>query len=84
MASDPEQEGNLWGDKAHSAVFDNSKLRRLVPNFEATVPFSIGIRETVDWFDDDPSRQEIDQAANEHWDGLVHVYEGALAHAAGG
>lgn len=84
VASDPEQEGNLWGDKVHSAVFDNSKLRRLVPDFEATVPFSIGIRETVDWFDDDPSRQEIDQAANEHWDGLVRVYEGALARAAGG
>jgi nucleoside-diphosphate-sugar epimerase len=84
VASDPEQEGNLWGDKAHSAVFDNSKLRRLVPDYEATVPFSIGIRETVDWFDDDPSRQEIDQAANGHWDGLVRVYEAALARAAGG
>jgi nucleoside-diphosphate-sugar epimerase len=81
VASDPE-EGSLWGDKAHSAVFDNTKLRRLVPDFNATVPFSAGIRETVAWFDADPSRQEIDHAANERWDRLVRVYEEALLRAA--
>jgi nucleoside-diphosphate-sugar epimerase len=82
VASDAEQEGNLWGDKAHSTVFDNSKLRRLVPDFKATVPFSAGIRETVAWFDADPSRQEIDHAANERWDRLARVYEEALRRAA--
>jgi nucleoside-diphosphate-sugar epimerase len=83
VASDPEQEGSLWGDKAQSAVFDNSKLRRLVPGFKATVPFSAGIRETVAWFDEDPARQEIDHAANESWDRLAAVYEEALLRAAG-
>jgi nucleoside-diphosphate-sugar epimerase len=83
MASDPEQTGSLWGDKAHSAVFDNSKLRGLVPNFKATVPFSTGIAQTVAWFDEDPNRQEIDHEANERWDRLVDVYEQALSRAAG-
>ena len=83
VASSAEEEGNLWGDKAHSTVFDNSKLRRLVPDYKATVPFSAGIQETVAWFDADSSRQEIDHAANERWDRLARVYEEALFRAAG-
>ena len=83
VASDPEQEGSLWGDKARSSVFDNSKLRRLVPDFKATVPFSAGIRETVAWFDEDATRHEIDHAANARWDRLASVYEEALLRAAG-
>ena len=82
VASDAEEEGNLWGDKAYSTVFDNAKLRRLVPDYRATVPFSAGIRETVAWFDADSSRQEIDHAANERWDRLARVYEEALLRAA--
>jgi nucleoside-diphosphate-sugar epimerase len=78
IASDAEEEGNLWGDKAYSTVFDNAKLRNLVPDFKATVPFSAGIQETVAWFDADPGRQEIDAAANERW-----VYGEALLRAAG-
>jgi nucleoside-diphosphate-sugar epimerase len=83
-ASDPEAEQGLWGDKAHSAVFDNSKLRSLVPGYKATVPFSEGIKDTIAWFDEDESRQEIDQAANQRWDRLIEVYEGALRRAAAG
>jgi nucleoside-diphosphate-sugar epimerase len=41
-------EGNLIGDKAHSVVFDNSKIKRLVPGFCAKVPFKDGIKMTVD------------------------------------
>jgi nucleoside-diphosphate-sugar epimerase len=82
VASDAEEEGNLWGDKAYSTVFDSAKLRRLVPDYRATVPFSAGIRETVAWFDADSSRQEIDHAANERWDRLARVYEEALLRAA--
>jgi nucleoside-diphosphate-sugar epimerase len=83
VASNAEEEGNLWGDKAHSAVFDNAKLRRLVTDYKATVPFSAGIQETVAWFDADSSRREIDHAANERWDRLARVYEEALLQAAG-
>jgi nucleoside-diphosphate-sugar epimerase len=82
IASDADEEGTLWGDKAHSAVFDNAKLRRLVPDYRATVPFSAGIQQTVAWFDADSSRQEIDHAANDRWDRLASVYEEALLRAA--
>jgi hypothetical protein len=82
VAAEPAQLGNLWGDKANSAVFDNSKLRSVVPGFKAVVPFEQGIQEAVDWFDADPSRQEIDEGANALWDRLAIIYGEALARAA--
>ncbi len=78
VAADPGSEGSLRGDKSHSLVFDNSKLRSLVPSFEATVPFSVGIRDTVRWFDDDVARQAIDADANALWDRIAAAYGEAL------
>lgn len=42
-------EGSLLGDKANTVVFDNSKLKRAVPDFTAAVRFDIGIRKTIDY-----------------------------------
>ncbi|MBN2626499.1 MAG: NAD-dependent epimerase/dehydratase family protein [Spirochaetales bacterium] len=47
--SDYDFTGGLIGDKANSVVFDNSKLKRLVPGFEARIRFDQGIRMTVDY-----------------------------------
>jgi nucleoside-diphosphate-sugar epimerase len=81
VAADPSQLGTLWGDKSFSTVFDNSKLRSIVPDFAATTRFADGIRETVAWFDADPSRQAIDDAANVLWDRLGAIYTEALREA---
>jgi nucleoside-diphosphate-sugar epimerase len=77
-ALDPSLEGSLLGDKAHSAVFDNSKIKRFVPDFVASTPFAQGIRKTVAWFDADPARREIDDEANADWDRILAVYDRAL------
>lgn len=55
----------LLGDQTHSLVFDNSKLRRLVPDFRPSTPFHVGAREIIAWFDADPSRQQVDQKLND-------------------
>lgn len=41
--------GELIGDKANSVVFDNSKLKRAVPDYTATVRFDIGVRKAIDY-----------------------------------
>jgi hypothetical protein len=41
--------GGLIGDKANSVIFDNSKLKRLVPGFCARVRFDQGIRKTIEY-----------------------------------
>jgi nucleoside-diphosphate-sugar epimerase len=76
----PEAMGGLKGDKAVSVVFDNSKIKRFVPGYCATVPFAEGIRRTLAWFDADPARRLIDADANAQWDRLIAAYEeGATA-----
>jgi len=77
----PAVEGTLLGDKAISTVFDNAKLKRFVPGFAAKTRFADGIRQTIAWFDADPTRQIIDPATNERWDKLVDAYERGLAQA---
>lgn len=61
-AVEPAWGPGLVGDKAHSVLFDNTKVKRLVPDYVATIPFSVGAREIVDWFDADESRRVIDPA----------------------
>lgn len=80
----PEKEGTLLGDKALSAVFDNSKIKRFVPGYCATTSFSEGIRRSLAWFDADASRKKIDHAANATWDKLIAVYEKGLSEAVKG
>ena len=77
----PEMTGTLLGDKSVSAVFDTTKIRRFVPEFQATVPFAAGIRRTVAWFDEDPVRQQVDAAMEARWDRLIAAYDEGLASA---
>lgn len=77
----PAVEGTLLGDKAVSAVFDNTKIKRFVPGFAAKTRFADGIRQTIAWFDADPVRRQIDEATNSRWDKLTAAYEKACARA---
>jgi len=71
----PEAAGSLLGDKANCAVFDNTKIKRFVPDFLASKRFSDGIRESIAWFDEDPTRRIIDERANARWDALLAANE---------
>jgi len=66
--------GNLLGDKAQSAVFDNAKIKRFVPDFVATIPFREGIKRTVEWFDAHPERIRIEQENNQLMDAILAAY----------
>jgi nucleoside-diphosphate-sugar epimerase len=77
----PEARGGLLGDKGVSVVFDNTKIKRFVPGYCATVPFTEGIRRTMAWFDADPARRQIDDQANALWDSLIGSYERGLQEA---
>jgi nucleoside-diphosphate-sugar epimerase len=74
--ADPHWGGSLLGDKAHSLVFDNSKLRSVVPGYRAVIPFEQGAREIVDWYDADPDRQQVDTRLDAIMDKLVQDYGG--------
>ncbi|WP_024287456.1 SDR family oxidoreductase [Cellulomonas sp. KRMCY2] len=73
-AVDPEWGAGLLGDKAHSLVFDTTKLRRIVPDFRATIPFEQGAREIVEWYDGDLSRRTVDARFDALVDQLVERF----------
>ena len=61
----------LLGDKAHSVVFDNSRVKSLVPGWQAIIPFSSGAREIVEWHLADPARRVVDAGLSATYDRLV-------------
>jgi nucleoside-diphosphate-sugar epimerase len=75
---DAEWGAELSGDKAHSMIFDNTKIKRLVPGFAATIPFSHGIREIIGWFDEDPARQVVDEHFDRLFDKIIADWEAAF------
>jgi nucleoside-diphosphate-sugar epimerase len=66
----------LAEDFRHSVVYDNSKIKRLVPGFSPQVPFAQGAREILEWFDADPSRQRVDGDVDAAFNRLVGDREG--------
>jgi nucleoside-diphosphate-sugar epimerase len=79
VACIPSMTGSLLGDKSHTAIFDNSKIKRFVPEYVATLRFREGIARTISWFDADPARKQIDDAASAEWDRLIAAYDRGLA-----
>ena len=74
-AYDPILGAGLLGDKANSMIFDNSKIKRLVPDFICTTPLSRGAEEVMVWYDADPARQVVDQAMDELYDRILAAYQ---------
>jgi nucleoside-diphosphate-sugar epimerase len=74
-AYDPIWGASLLGDKAHSVIFDNTKIKRLVPDFAATIPFSRGVHDIIDWFDADPARRKIDGSFDRTIDQIINAYQ---------
>jgi nucleoside-diphosphate-sugar epimerase len=67
----PDVGPGLLGDKAHSVVFDNTKVKALVPGYVATTTFAEGAREIIEWHDADASRRVVDADLNATLDALV-------------
>jgi nucleoside-diphosphate-sugar epimerase len=65
----PAWGAGLLGDKAHSVVFDNTKIKRLVPDYCATIPFCRGAAEIVQFYDEhpdfEPVNAEVDRLMDE-------------------
>lgn len=70
--------GGLIGDKANTVIFDNSKLKRLVPGFVATTRFDQGVRETVAYLLANPQLQTPDPVFDTFCDDVAAAVGSAL------
>lgn len=69
--------GSLMGDKANSVVFDNTKLKKAVPGFQATVSVAEGIANTVDYVLAHPQCQADDPEFDAWCDKVINALENA-------
>ena len=74
IAWNAEMEGTLLGDKSHTAIFDNAKLRRAVPSFRPRIAYRDGICRTLAWFDADPSRRRLPPENDAHIEKVLAAY----------
>ena len=68
-------EGSLTGDKSVSVVFDNSKLKRIVPQMTTTIPFNRGVRIALDFVLSHPELQVEDPEFDEWCDKVIERLE---------
>ena len=73
--SDYDFVGSLIGDKANSVVFDNSKVKALVPDFKAEVSVKEGIRRTVEYILSHPEYQNDDEEFDLWCDKVITAVE---------
>jgi nucleoside-diphosphate-sugar epimerase len=74
----PDATGSLIGDKANSVVFDNSKIKRFVPDYHCEVNWAEGLRRAMAWFENHPEYQTIDHELNATFDRIITGYERAF------
>jgi nucleoside-diphosphate-sugar epimerase len=74
----PDAVGSLIGDKSNSVVFDNSKIKRFVPDYVCEVDWAEGVRRSLAWFESHPEFQTIEQEMNSACDHLLVAYDRVL------
>jgi nucleoside-diphosphate-sugar epimerase len=72
---DPAWGAGLLGDKAYTVIFDNTKIKRLVPDYCATIPFARGVVEIMDWYMADESRRKVNPVLDQLCDRIISDYQ---------
>jgi nucleoside-diphosphate-sugar epimerase len=70
---DQELGAGLLGDKMHSMIFDNSKIKKFVPEFNAVIPFEEGVKEIVEWYKMNDSNDQVNHKINAMMDQLAGI-----------
>jgi len=71
----PNIGAGLLGDKSTSVVFDNSKIKKFVPEFECAVKYKEGISRSFEWLGSHPKYCGIDHETNAVIDKIISKYE---------
>jgi nucleoside-diphosphate-sugar epimerase len=61
----------LLGDKTHSVIFDNTKIKRFVPGFTCTIPFARGAEEIVQFYAQNPTFDTVNATVDQLMDRLA-------------
>lgn len=74
----PGMAGGLNGDKRYSVIYDNSKIKRLVPGFHATISWRTGVHRALEYILNNPECRPEDPAFDQWCDQVIEIYDRAL------
>ena len=72
-----DMQGNLLGDKANTMVFDNGKIKKLVPDFHTEKPLKQGLAECIAYVNAHPERQREDPEFDKWCDCVIEAWQQA-------
>lgn len=72
---DESKIGTLFGDKVYDTLFDNSKIKIFVPDYNAVIPFKSGIKQTINWFEESIHRRIINNLTNVNIDKIISAFQ---------
>ncbi len=61
-------------DKATDMVFDNTKIKSIVPDFKCEIPFREGIKRTISFYQNNPHMMKVDYGWDAQIDRLIYGY----------
>ena len=78
VAMKPDLNGGMNGDKRHSVIYDNSKIKRLVPGYCATISWRVGVHRAIEKIMATPSLRVEDPEFDRWCDQVIEIYDEAL------
>jgi nucleoside-diphosphate-sugar epimerase len=73
-----DRRGQILSDTSLSIVYDNSKIKSFVSSYKASIPFSEGIKQSIDWYDSHSGLRTVDEDFNRLADKIISAYETGL------
>ncbi len=74
----PEFEGELYGDKYESAIFDNSKIKKVAPNYTSVTEYPDIVKNAINYYLSHEELQKIDHEFIKRYEKLINDYKGDL------
>ncbi len=71
----PDYEGSLLGDMRESALFDNSKIKKVAPHYLSKTGYEDVVHDIVRWYENHPEHQTIDEDFERRYEALVADYQ---------
>jgi len=71
---DSEIGDGLLGDKTHSMIFDNAKIKRFVPDFNPQITFRQGAKEIISWFKENTMHEQPNEHINILMDRIIRDF----------
>lgn len=71
----PEMEGPLFGDKSWSAIFDNSKIKKISQEYTSNIGYEDVVMDVIKYYESQPEKQKISEEYEELYDLTIELYQ---------